>query len=216
VSGLLYPTQTALLYPQQDAGSSPGLVWTLKEDENFWFLPGIEPQFLGPTTSNCLLNNREAHPRGLDMISTAVKNSISYNSTRVKNNDSNATLLLLFFFILVLVVVVVVMMVVVVVVVAAVEAVAFVKSKLCRTNGIHKLCRPVLVECNSDSMTLKRTNSMLLECIQLTSALNEMSQPNNNTPASYIGCPTFKSLTGHLTSFSGFSSVIHGKCHHRT
>ena len=47
------PTQTAPLYPQQDAGSSPELVWTLQEDTNFWFLPGIKPQFLSPTTSNC-------------------------------------------------------------------------------------------------------------------------------------------------------------------
>jgi hypothetical protein len=62
-----------------------------------------------------------------------------------------------------------------VVVVAAVEAAAFVKSKLCHTNGIHRLCRPVLVECNSEGMALKRTNSMLLECIQLTSAVNKMS-----------------------------------------
>jgi flagellar basal body-associated protein FliL len=95
------------------------------------------------------------------MIFTAVKNSISYNSTRVKNNDSTVILLLL--------ILVVVMMVVVVVVAAA-----FVKSKLCHTNGIHRLCRPVLVECNSEGMT-KRSNSMLLECIQLTSAVNKMS-----------------------------------------
>jgi hypothetical protein len=102
------------------------------------------------------------------MIFTAVKNSISYTSTRVKNNDSTVTLLLL---LLLLLISVVVMMVVVVVV----EAVAFVKSKLCHTNGIHRLCRPVLVECNGEGMTLKRTNSVLLECIQLTSAVNKMS-----------------------------------------
>ena len=52
------------------------------------------------------------------MIFTAVKNSISYNSTRVKNNDSNVTLSLL----LILVVAVVV------VVVVAAEAAEFVKS----------------------------------------------------------------------------------------
>jgi len=51
------------------------------------------------------------------MIFTAVRNSISYNSTRVKNTDSNVTLLLL-----ILVVVVLVMVVVVA------EAAAFVKS----------------------------------------------------------------------------------------
>ena len=107
------------------------------------------------------------------MIFTAVKNSISYNNTRVKNNDSNVALLFL--------IVVVVLMVVA----AMVEAAAFVISKLCHTNGVHWLCRPVLVECSSDGMTLMRTNSVLLECI-------------------------------HLTSFSGFSSVIHGKCHYRT
>lgn len=61
---------------------------------------------------------------------------------------------------------------------------------------------PLLVESNSNGMTLKRTNSMLLESIQLTSAVNKMSQPINTTPASYIGCPMFKSLTGHLTGFS--------------
>jgi len=31
----------------------PQLVWTLQEDKNFWFLPGIKPQFLSPNTSNC-------------------------------------------------------------------------------------------------------------------------------------------------------------------
>jgi hypothetical protein len=112
------------------------------------------------------------------MIFTAVKNSISYNNTRVKNNDSNVALLFL-------IVVVVLMVVVVVVVAAMAEAAAFVISKLCHTNGVHWLCRPVLVECSSDGMTLMRTNSVPLECI-------------------------------HLTSFSGFSSVIHGKCHYRT
>jgi len=111
------------------------------------------------------------------MIFTAVKNSISYNSTRVKNNDSNVTLLFL--------ILVVVMMVVVVVVMVMAQAAAFVKSKLCHTNGVHWLYRRVLVKCNSDGMTLKKTSSVLLECI-------------------------------HLTSFSGFSSVIHGKCHYRT
>lgn len=70
--------------PKQDAGSAPELVWTLQEDKNFWLLPGIKPQFLSPTTSTYLLN----------MIFTAVKNSISYNSTIVKNNDSNITSLL--------------------------------------------------------------------------------------------------------------------------
>ena len=135
------------------------------------------------------------------MIFTAVKNSISYNSTRVKNNDSNVTLLFL------------ILVAAVVVVVATAEA-AFVKSKCCHTNGIHRFYRPILVECNSDGMTLKRTNYALLECIQLTSAVNKMSQPIYSTPASYIRCPMFKSLTGHLTSFSGFSPVIHGKCHY--
>jgi len=50
------------------------------------------------------------------MIFTAVRNSISYNSTRVKNTDSNVTLLLL------------ILVVVVVMVVVVAEAAAFVKS----------------------------------------------------------------------------------------
>ena len=66
------------------------------------------------------------------MIFTAVKNSISYNSTIVKNNESNVTLLL-----------VVVEVVMVVVVVAAPTSV---NSKLCHTDNINRLYRPVLVE----------------------------------------------------------------------
>ena len=76
-------TTVSPVYPKQDAGSAPELIWTFQEDKNFWLLPGIKPQFLSPTTSNYLLNNRDAQPRELDMIFTAVKNSISYNSTIV-------------------------------------------------------------------------------------------------------------------------------------